>query len=378
MQQYARVGESSEIVLIVDHNLGGGANQYRERWIKEKQQDGKHVLLLCYDFASLSYHIQSSGKNGNELFALESVEAFSDMAKNIRFEEIFLNNVYSFDDPLAIVTLLPALKYSTGAKLGVAINDYYSICPSYTLLDYTNNRFCGVPEILRCQECLPSNHGYFSLVVDCKDIGLWRRTWGACLRSADKIICFSNSSIPILQRAYPDLDVAKCEVRPHAVDYLTQHRLVLHHQGPLNIGIVGTINTTHKGAHIVRQMAHLIKEQHLPARITVIGELEGETPQSVVEVTGRYEREHLPEVIEKSGANIFFLPSIIPETFSYVTEELIQLNLPLAVFDLGAPAERVKRYANGIIIHEVDAQHALQQLLAFHERQRQLNARGNI
>ena len=57
---------------------------------------------------------------------------------------------------------------------------------------------------------------------------------------------------------------------------------------------------------------------------------------------------------------------MVHETFSYVTAELMHYRVPLAVFDLGAPAERVRGYDRGRIIPLVDAQAALDELLAFH------------
>ena len=153
------------------------------------------------------------------------------------------------------------------------------------------------------------------------------------------------------------------------VDYLPTCQVSLNYEGPLNIGIVGRISE-HKGASIIRQMAHIIQKRHLPATITIIGELEGASIPSVIKTTGLYKREELPKLIENSGVNVFFLPSIWPETFSYVAEELIQLNVPLAVFELGAPAERVASYVNGMIIREVDAEHVVEQLMAFHSRLR--------
>jgi 1,4-dihydroxy-2-naphthoate octaprenyltransferase len=46
----------------------------------------------------------------------------------------------------------------------------------------------------------------------------------------------------------------------------------------------------------------------------------------------------------------FLVPSICPETYSYTTDEIMQMGYPLIVFDLGAPAERVKNYELGKII----------------------------
>lgn len=150
-------------------------------------------------------------------------------------------------------------------------------------------------------------------------------------------------------------------------NYLTKHQLSLSYDVPLNIGIVGTINL-YKGSEIIKQMADIIQERHLPVTITVIGELEGVARTSTIKITGAFKRDQLPELIERGGANIFFLPSIWPETFSFVTEELMQLGVPLAVFDLGAPAERVATYIKGLIIPEVNAEQALEQLISFYNK----------
>jgi glycosyltransferase involved in cell wall biosynthesis len=53
------------------------------------------------------------------------------------------------------------------------------------------------------------------------------------------------------------------------------------------------------------------------------------------------------------------LPSIWPETFSFVAEELMSMQVPLCCFDLGAPAERVREYGLGRVIRETDAEAAL-------------------
>ena len=58
-------------------------------------------------------------------------------------------------------------------------------------------------------------------------------------------------------------------------------------------------------------------------------------------MTGTYRRDDLVDLIEANGINLFFFPSICPETFSYVTEEMIRLDVPIVAFDLGAPGERL-------------------------------------
>ncbi|MGB9859780.1 MAG: glycosyltransferase, partial [Moorellaceae bacterium] len=351
-------------VLVVDHNLGGGANFYRERLINQVRSAGRRVLLVYYDLPMLDYYLRYLDNEKEACCAVGSIELLPEMARSIRLEEVFLNNAFSFDDPLAVATVLSTLKIETGVRLTVAVHDYFMVCPSYTLLDYQGN-FCGVPQVERCRRCLPNHDGEFAFLTDCRDIDLWRRAWGACLRYADRILCFSRSSVDLLRLAYPDLDEEKFEVRPHTVDYLPRRCVTLDYGSPLNIGIVGRI-TEHKGARIVREMVSIIEERKLPVRVTVLGEMDGAPASPVLRTTGSYRREELPDLIECSGTNLFFLPSICPETFSFVAEELMQLGVPLAVFNLGAPAERVRTYALGLVIDKINAEYALEQLIAFH------------
>ena len=74
--------------------------------------------------------------------------------------------------------------------------------------------------------------------------------------------------------------------------------------------------------------------------------------------------------MEKNNVDIVFIPSIWPETFSYTTSEAMMMGLPVACFDMGAPAERVKKYEKGLIIEKIDGQYALDSIINFIRRQR--------
>jgi glycosyltransferase involved in cell wall biosynthesis len=134
----------------------------------------------------------------------------------------------------------------------------------------------------------------------------------------------------------------------------------------------------HKGAGVVQGLAQEIAARGSPARITVFGTLEAAVDDDIVTVTGSYQHEDLPHLIECSGANVFLLPSICPETFSYVTHELVSLGLPLACFDLGAPAERVSRYSRGCVLQQRGAAALLDDLIAFHQDVHNTSLQGDI
>lgn len=65
--------------------------------------------------------------------------------------------------------------------------------------------------------------------------------------------------------------------------------------------------------------------------------------------------------------DLFFIPSIWPETFSYTTSEIMSMHMPVAVFPIGAPVERVKYYEKGLVLKETDAKSALKELQEFAE-----------
>lgn len=353
-----------KFVLVVDHNLGGGATQYRRTLVRGYHRKEQPVLLLRYDLPRLEYVLDYLGLATEAGFVLDSADELLRLAKKIGLEEIFVNNLYSYEEPLAMAALLPLLKQTSGATLTVAIHDYFPLCPTYTLLDDTG-KFCGVPDLSRCEQCLPNNKGEFSFLLDQKDIKLWRETWRRCLQEATTLLCFSRSSVDLVRRAYPELDPSQFTVRPHTVDYLPAGKPRIDLDAELNIGVVGSINH-HKGAGLVAGIAEAIRRRRLPVRITVIGTI-SPAPRSVtVTVTGPYRPEELPELIEKHRVNVFLFPSILSETFSYVVQELMQLEVPLAVYNIGAPSERVRGYSKGLILPEIDADKTLDALMAFH------------
>lgn len=290
--------------------------------------------------------------------------------------ELFYNNAVSYSDPLDVVQMLRLIKKETGAKLTVSIHDYFPVCPSYTLIN-EEGRHCRLPDDLDiCNRCLVNKQ--LELVERPEGgIGRWRETWGALIADAETVLCFSEDTTRIMQKAYPHA-AAKTVIRPHNVDYLPVRRPSVNLDGGLHIGVVGGISYA-KGADVVRRVAEFIAARNLKVRITVVGRMwyEEQLPLSV-RITGPYERENLAEILERERINVCFLPSIWPETFSYVTEELMQLKMPLCCFDLGAPADRVRTYPLGRVLSSIDDPgSALEEIVAFYEYLRRIEKNKN-
>lgn len=358
--------ELRNVVLVIDHDLGGGANHYRERLVAEKIDKGATVLILSCHIATLSYVLMVRNTHRQKCFAIPGIDFMLEMAGQLQISEIIYNTGVTFTHPEELPTLIAKLKNRYSLRLTLLVHDFFMVCPSHYLIDDAGE-YCGIPEIVRCRTCLPNNQQDFSSLYRLRDIVQWRASWGAVIGLADEVRTFSDSSLKLLQKAYPSLGASRVVVTPHTVTYLSHGKIKLSYTAALKIGVVGQIGY-HKGAQIVRDLACEIKARSLDIKIVVIGAIEAQCESSVVSETGPYQHDKLPELIESTGVNIMLFPSIWPETFSYVAQELVELDLPVACFDLGAPAERLRKYNKGMILKETTASAILDDLISFHRR----------
>ena len=356
VQPHAELGELSGLIagarllLVIDHSMGGGANLYRDDVLSKWTEDRGTAILLTFNVPSLMYRLEVHRPERPAVTAdvphLQQVESVLGAASLV---QVLLNCAVSMPSPGRVLELVQSLVTRTGARLSVALHDYFCVCPSPFLLDY-RGQFCGVPSLERCESCLPAHDDGYATLAEERSVPAWRQRWGALLHSADEVRCFSTSSARILARAYPDLG-ARVSVVPHEVAPLRRVRLTSHGTGRIVIGVVGAISS-HKGAEVVVELAKAIEASRRDIRIVVIGRLEGACPASVVTQTGPYEREQLPELVERWGIGMVLMPSICPETFSFVSHEVVLMGIPLMTLDLGAQAEVARGYRLGHVARD--------------------------
>ncbi|WP_152544395.1 glycosyltransferase [Brucella rhizosphaerae] len=352
-------------VLIVDHDIGGGTNTYRKKIIEQYIAGGVAVFLLikpqelafpeeslCLEFISSTVHMRFLVSKEKEL-----IELFA----HTNISKIILNNIVSYNDPLAALETIRTLKRITHSSLTVALHDFYALNPSYNLLDASGN-YPGLNAIETLWRGIESNQ--FS--VNPKGVGRveWQTAWGGVLSDADTILCFSNNSRDHLVKVYPNVE-ERVLVRPHSLPSKFLRQPKIQNDTRITIAVVGGINRQ-KGSTIVLDLSKIVAEEKKNMRIVVVGVLEGGKPRKNVTITGPYKPEDLPDILEKYQASVCLLPSIWPETFSYVTEELMALDMPIVCFDLGAPAERLVNYPKAEIACERSARGAMNAIEKLH------------
>lgn len=361
-----REGERNNVCLIVDHDLGGGANHYRELLVDSIIRDGRSVVIVTYHVATLSHVLILRNSRVNLRFSVPDKDFILEAVKKLSVADVIYNTAVSFAKPEEIPHLLINIKQTTSARLQVLVHDFFLACPSHFLIDH-EGKYCHVPHVSVCSNCLTKNHQGFTTLFHERDMTKWRSIWGAMLSIADEIVTFSHNSSTLLMKAYPQIEKSRISVVPHKVTHMPGRIPKITNTDSLRIGVVGQIGF-HKGSLFIQSLAREIGRRSADVKIVVIGAIEAVCDPLVVTQTGHYQHDELIGLIEKSGANVFLFPSICPETFSYVIQELMIMSLPVASFNLGAPAERLATYQKGLVLDSMDPVAVLDELISFHRK----------
>ena len=355
-------------VLIFDHAMGGGANRFRSELVQKLLSEGQAVTIVIPDLPTLSYrleHHQPSGVDATE-HATEAggLRMLLDRLASTRWHRIYINNLVSFDAPLEVMAFCLEQR-SEGVALSYFVHDFFPVCQAWSLVN-DKGRYCGVPALEACTSCLASQKVPFRAFYREVLPADWRERWAELLGSCDDITAFSQSSVDIMRKAFGDLIADRIDVNPHRVDYLSGVRVEPALDGVLNVALIGHISAI-KGAYVVKELVAYAATERLPLCFKVFGSIEGNQPSERLEVLGPYRTEDLPSLMREHGIGVCLLPSICPETFSYVTSEVMDMGMPIAVFDLGAPAERTRKYKYGLILDSQEPGNMATSLLTFRD-----------
>ena len=350
-------------LLLIDHNFGGGANKFSLNLLEDTLTAGKSVIR-CF-FSDGIYQIERTNNVGKRFFYTNCFKEFKLLLSELKFQIININSLMGFPNSLdTCLFFTDLISNNRNIKSVYYVHDYFCICPSQHLLSY-KNKYCGVPRDLdNCNSCLSINPSTKHEFVNTDNIQSWRQTFISLFSELNEIRVFDNSSLEILDRAgfgkLPNINVL-----PHNYNGFSGKKLTTD-KTRFSIGIIGTV-TEIKGASVIRDLANHFITNRLKGEIHIFGECHCEMPD-FVKIHGRYEKNELPDKIINIGINVVFLPSIVPETYSFCAQEVISLDLPLAMFNLGAQISRLSDYKKGVLI-DVNAEPS-----EIYETLRQLNA----
>ena len=348
-------------ILAICHELGGGAQKFLLGKKKEWLEADLVFVSVTYRIAEGTYMIQVGNHRSELEFDLQCWSKISELIEIFSIKKILVNELVTY---LYLVDKLHEIlewKKKYHCEIIYYFHDYYALCPRFNLMN-EEGRYCNMPDLSYCESCAkPVLMGIGETGIS---VTRWREEWKNFLKQAAQVIVFSENTKEIIGRVWGELS-DNILVQPHKVGYLRKVEIVDFKEDEiLRIGVLGAINQ-HKGSEIIKEMCRLIEREEFPVKMILVGTGQELQETEVLSITGPYIREQLPGIIETQKINLIFIPSVWPETFSYTAQEAIEMGMPVAVFDLGAPAERVKKYSKGLIIEKIDAEYALRKILEF-------------
>lgn len=317
----SKLPKSSHVVFT--HNCGGGS----ELFLHNVMENQHNIIIIrptkCQSRFITIYEINSDSK---QYFILSTRQLFLFLEK-ISTTDILINSLVGYKDLFILCKKLSTIKKY---PITYMLHDYHCICPTINLL--SNKMFCQ----LKCSEC--QHH---------INIEKYRFFWKMLLMECKEIKTFSISSKKLLEIAYPNINNTKITVTPHDMSYFIHSNLPIKGK-PIKLGIIGNVSCLHKGKEVLDNLfAYMSKSTNIET--TIIGTYSDKIPYQNVIQTGKYNTENLVNLCIEHNITVAFMPSICPETFSYVIHELIALNIPTVCLNLGAQAEYIKQYKYGVI-----------------------------
>jgi glycosyltransferase involved in cell wall biosynthesis len=330
-------GTKPETVLLFAHGgLGGTARVIRER--AEAARAGGLVPVIL------------RGNTGKT--TVDGLEGFPNLAFDLPTELAALRRLLAATRPVraeihhlrdqdfSVLSLLAdfALPYD------VWVHDYLWLCPRLSLVT-GEGRFCGEAPATQCVIC-----------VAAWGDGLERPTSAAALRAisarlfagAGAVVTPSTDVAARLKRHFPTAPLC---VRPWEDDPPAR-AAVAPRPGTLRVAVVGAIGLE-KGFHVLVACARDAAARGLSLHFHVVGYTEDDTKlleTGHASITGVFKASEAQALIQQARADIAFLPSIWPETWCYALSDAWRAGLDAAVFDIGTPAERVRRTGRGWVL----------------------------
>jgi GT2 family glycosyltransferase/glycosyltransferase involved in cell wall biosynthesis len=331
-------------VLHVSHNWGGGIERHVNGLIDMFAARGLGGLVMTAperDKPRVS--IQGRGQLSlPNLQGLDLSHELREIAELLRLAGVERIHVHSLAGwSLEATRALPRLARLLGVPYAFTVHDYMAVCPQVTLVD-AGGSYCGEKGIATCHACIAVKGTPFGRV----NIANWRQQFRHLLDGAETVIAPSHDAVrrmsgyldgrPVLYRPHPgETTAASCLARAWNKG---EH---------LRILIIGGINEQ-KGARLLQAMAAEALEAGRDMSFHIVGHSDRDqafAELANVAMTGRYREADLAGLVAAQDAHAFFMSSLWPETYSYVLSSALAMGFPIAAFDIGAQAERLREAA---------------------------------
>ena len=302
-------------LLFVTHAWGGGVEQHVATLARLVSDRARVMVLRPADENTVE--IELDGKRRFRL-ASDDWRLVLDALKAMRFDRVHIHQVHGLPQAILGIDLALAI------PLDCTLHDYTSVCPQYQLVD-PDGRYCGEPDEAGCNHCIGGRPHPWRL-----NISQWREAFACVLARADRVFAPSLSVVQKIQHYFPSVDVI---FLPHPERTVQPPQLV-------KVALLGALSNA-KGLSAALSVALRAEVTHSPLLLRLIGHAAAPLP-SALTATGSYEADDLPRLIASERPDVIWLPSQVPETFSYTLSAALASGLPIVASNMGALADRLR------------------------------------
>ncbi|HZP11113.1 MAG TPA: glycosyltransferase [Nevskiaceae bacterium] len=333
----------SRFVLMLTLALPGGVDRFVADRSRELRAQGNVPLLLrprkLDDMSECVLECPELGLVDLRYRIPADLPALRALLESLQIDSTELQHFLGLDP--RVVAMVRAL----GRPVDTYVHDYALICPRVTLVDGTGS-YCGEPAVSVCEQCVKRNGSNLPETISVRAL---RRRSGEWLRASRRVVAPTQDTAQRLQRYFPDQPID-----------VVAHETFLPASAPpppraaakaVRVATIGAIGH-HKGYKVLLDCARDAARRGLDLEFVVVGYSEDDERlirTGRVFVTGRYRDSEIAHLLRREAPDVVFLPSIWPETWCYTLSHSLASGLPVAAFDIGAIAERLRAEQKGTL-----------------------------
>ncbi len=348
MERWAATRTHAKSVLLITHARSGGVRRHVTDRATALRAEGFRPILLWPD---------ASRHNGVRDCVLG--DGPEGGTPNLRFmipqEMDSLIRLLTVDHPVRaevhhmighdhrIMELLRRL----GIPYEIFVHDYSWFCPRINLIG-PERRYCGEPDMTGCDDCIadagPMNEEDTSP-------GALRERSIQEMAGASAVVVPSDDVASRIRRHFPSVQpkIAKWEND----DLLPPLRASpLAEDGIHRVCVVGAIGIE-KGYDMLLACARDAVRRQLKLKFFLVGYSCDDSrllATGKVEISGKYEENEVVALIRQQKAQLAWLPSLWPETWSYTLTHAWHAGLNVLAFNIGTPASRICHTGRGWLV----------------------------
>jgi hypothetical protein len=336
-------------VLTIHHARGGGSSQYLDLFEQDLWQQGTNILRLRAVRWSPSLGVVEDHAERprpaapSRVFDLADERCqLADFARARGVTRLLVNHLV--DRPLAAMDWIEDLARKLDCPYDVVLHDYYVLCPRIDLVD-GQGRFCGIASPESCVQCVT---GSGSQARELEPL-TWRDSFAGFLARAETVFVPSEDAA---RRLAPFVRRAVTVRPPEGDDALPPEQWpTLQASEPLRVAVLGGLSVA-KGLGVVASLAGAARRTSAPLTLSVLGPVAEPAllARKNVRIAGAYRSDEVDRLVEEEAPHVIFLPAVWPETWSFVLSVALRRGIPVVAFDIGAPAERLRRLSRGKLL----------------------------